>query len=72
MKGGEILMEARIVAVADVVESMASHRRYRASQGLDRALEEIERNAGRSYDQTVVDACLNTIRDRGFQIVQWT
>jgi HD-GYP domain-containing protein (c-di-GMP phosphodiesterase class II) len=44
LKGDEILMEARILAVADVVESMASHRPYRPAKGIEAALEEIEKN----------------------------
>jgi len=58
LKGDDILMEARILAVADVVEAMASHRPYRATLGIEAALEEIERNRGTHYDNTVVDACL--------------
>lgn len=68
LKGEEILLEARIVAVADVIEAMTSHRPYRASQGLDKALEEIEREAGRRYDRAVADACLTLFRERDFRI----
>ena len=46
LKGDEILMEARIMAVADVVEAMASHRPYRPTLGIEAALEEIEKNKG--------------------------
>ena len=53
LKGDDILMEARILAVADVVESMASHRPYRPSLGIEAALEEIEKNMGILYDPTV-------------------
>jgi HD-GYP domain-containing protein (c-di-GMP phosphodiesterase class II) len=53
LKGEEILLEARILAVADVVESMGSHRPYRATLGLEKALDEIERNAGSLYDARV-------------------
>jgi PAS domain S-box-containing protein/putative nucleotidyltransferase with HDIG domain len=55
---GEILLEARIIAVADVVEAMMSHRPYRPALGLEKALEEISRNKGTLYDPRVVDACL--------------
>ena len=48
MKGDEIIIEARIIAVADVVEAMASHRPYRPSLGIEAALEEIEKNKGHS------------------------
>ncbi len=67
LKGDEILMEARIMAVADVVESMASHRPYRASLGISEALKEIEKNKGTLYDTNVVDACLRLFREKGFK-----
>ena len=66
LKGEEILMEARIMAVADVVESMASHRPYRPALGIDAALNEIEKNRGTHYDNTVADACLKLFREKGF------
>lgn len=65
--GEEILMEARILSVADVVESMASHRPYRPALGLDAALKEIENNKGTLYDADVVDACLRLFREKEFQ-----
>ena len=68
LKGDEILLEARILAVSDVVESMASHRPYRPALGLDAALEEIENNKGKLYDADVVDACLRLFREKGFQL----
>jgi HD-GYP domain-containing protein (c-di-GMP phosphodiesterase class II) len=64
--GEEILIGARIVGVADVVETMASHRPYRPSLGLDKALEEVSHNRGRLYDQEVVDACLKLFNAKGF------
>lgn len=67
LRDDEIILEARIVAVADVVEAMASHRPYRAALGLDAALEEIERGRGTLYDPQVVDACLRLFRDKGFR-----
>jgi len=67
LKGNEILMEARIMAVADVVESMASHRPYRAALGIDAAMEEIEKNKGTLYDNTVADVCLRLFREKSFQ-----
>ncbi|MBN1472489.1 MAG: PAS domain S-box protein [Syntrophaceae bacterium] len=70
LKGDEIILEARILAVADVVEAMASHRPYRASLGIVAALEEIEKNKGVFYDQTVVDACLRLFREKNYQIPQ--
>jgi PAS domain S-box-containing protein len=67
LKGDEMLMEARILAVADVVEAMASHRPYRAAMGIETALEEIEKKKGIIYDETVVDACLRVFREKGYQ-----
>jgi PAS domain S-box-containing protein/putative nucleotidyltransferase with HDIG domain len=61
LKGKEILLEARILAVADVVEAMASHRPYRASLGIDVALAEIVKNKSILYDPMVVDTCLAII-----------
>jgi PAS domain S-box-containing protein len=68
LKGDEILMEARIMAVADVVESMASHRPYRPALGINAALEEIENNKETLYDADVVDACLRLFREKDFQL----
>lgn len=59
LRGKDILIEARIVAVADVVEAMASKRPYRPALGIDEALEEITRNSPALYDANVVNACLN-------------
>ena len=61
--GDAILLGARIIAVADVVEAMSSHRPYRASLGITAALSEIERGRGTLYDAEVVDACLRRFRD---------
>ena len=68
LKGDEILMEARIMAVADVVESMASHRPYRPALGLNAALEEIENHKGTLYDAGAVDACLRLFREKGYHL----
>jgi len=68
LKGDEILMEARIMAVADVVEAMASHRPYRPALGIEVALEEIEKNKGTYYDSDVVDACLKLFREKRYHI----
>ncbi|MBA4396441.1 MAG: hypothetical protein C0394_03540 [Syntrophus sp. (in: bacteria)] len=68
LKGDDILIEARIMAVADVVESMASHRPYRPALGLNSALEEIEKNRGTLYDADAGDACLRLFREKGFQL----
>ncbi|MDD2925193.1 PAS domain S-box protein [Rhodoferax sp.] len=66
LKGDQILLDARILTVADVVEAMASHRPYRASLGIDSALHEIELGRGRLYDPTVVDVCLRLFREGRF------
>lgn len=68
LKGDEIMIEARIIGVADVVESMASHRPYRPALGIDAALTEIEKNKGIIYDERVVDACLRLFREKGFSL----
>jgi len=68
LKGDEILLDARILAVADVVEAMASHRPYRPAIGIDAALEEIEKNRGVLYDNTVADVCLKLFRKKGYRI----
>jgi PAS domain S-box-containing protein len=66
LKGDEILMEARIMAVADVMEAMASHRPYRPALGIEVALEEIEKNKGIIYDDAVSDACLRLFREQSY------
>ena len=68
LKQDAILLEARIMAVADVVEAMASHRPYRAGLGIDKALAEIERGRGTAYDPVVADACLKLFRERNYAI----
>jgi PAS domain S-box-containing protein len=68
LTGDNILLESRILAVADVVESMASHRPYRPSLGIKAALEEIEKNRGTLYDTGAVDACLRVFREKGYQL----
>jgi PAS domain S-box-containing protein len=69
LKGDEILVEARIMAVADVVEAMASHRPYRPGLGIEVALEEIEKNKGIFYDDAVADACLKLFREKGYKLI---
>lgn len=66
LKGDEILLESKILMVADVVEAMVSHRPYRAGLGLDRALQEIEAGRGTTYDASVANACLRVFRNNGF------
>ena len=66
LKGDQILLEARIVSVADVVEATASHRPYRPAKGIDAALQEIEDNAGILYDRAVTGACVKLFREKRF------
>lgn len=67
LRGQSILPEARILAVADVVEAMSSHRPYRASLGVNAALREITANSGKRYDPDAVEACLTLFARRGFR-----
>jgi HD-GYP domain-containing protein (c-di-GMP phosphodiesterase class II) len=68
LAGEEIILEARILAVADVVEAMASHRPYRPAHSAEEALEEISQNRGVLYDSEVVDACLKLFIEKGFKV----
>ncbi len=63
----DILLEAKILTVADVVEAMASHRPYRAALGIDKALQEITKNKGTLYDPEVVDACIKLFKTKKFK-----
>ncbi len=67
LKGDDILLEARILGVADVVEAMSSHRPYRPALGIDKALEEISKNKGILYDPQVVEACLKLFSEKKFK-----
>lgn len=66
-KGEEILIESRILTVADVVEAIASHRPYRPAKGIETALEEIKRNRGILYEPMVVDCCLSLFKEKDYQ-----
>jgi PAS domain S-box-containing protein/putative nucleotidyltransferase with HDIG domain len=68
LSSNDILPEARIIAIADVVDAMASHRPYRPTLGIDVALREIEKNRGVLYDSTAVDACLLLFLEEGFHL----
>jgi PAS domain S-box-containing protein/putative nucleotidyltransferase with HDIG domain len=72
LKGDAICLEARILAVADVVEAMASHRPYRPALGIDAALAEISNNKGTLYDVQAADACLRLFKEEGFVFEQIT
>ena len=66
LKEDSILLEAKIISVADTVEAMTSHRPYRPALGIEIALKEIETNKGKFFDPNIVDACINIFR-KGFQ-----
>ncbi|MEQ8236515.1 MAG: HD domain-containing phosphohydrolase, partial [Syntrophomonadaceae bacterium] len=67
LTGNNILLEARILAVADTVEAMAAARPYRPALGVDRALEEIRSNAGKLYDPEVVEVCVKILLENRFE-----
>ncbi len=66
LKAAQILIESQVLAVADVVEAMASHRPYRPALGIDVALQEIEANSGKLYYEPAVKACIKLFRDKAF------
>jgi len=67
LRGNKIILEARILGVADVVEAMSSFRPYRPALEIDAALEEISKNKGILYDPEVVDACSRLFKEKGFK-----
>jgi putative nucleotidyltransferase with HDIG domain len=68
LKGEDIRIEARILAIADTVEAMCSSRPYRAALGIDAAIDEINKNAGKLFDLHLVTACTRLVRQRGYQL----
>ncbi|MGP8207515.1 MAG: HD domain-containing phosphohydrolase [Acidimicrobiales bacterium] len=68
LRGEQILPGARIIAVADVVEAMSSHRPYRPAKGVEVALAEVERQRGQQLDPDVVDACMRLFREQAFDL----
>jgi PAS domain S-box-containing protein/putative nucleotidyltransferase with HDIG domain len=68
LSAGLILLESKILAVADVVEAMATHRPYRTALGIDAALEEVDKGRGSLYDSGAVDACIHVFREKGYQL----
>lgn len=66
LKDGQILLESRIISIADVVEAITFERPYHEAYGIERALEEIERNKGILYDSEIVDVCLKLFREKGY------
>lgn len=67
LKDKDIRLEAKILAVADVVEAMASHRPYRPALGIDKAIEEINKGKGKLYDRDVVNACNRVVKNKKFK-----
>jgi len=65
LKGENILLEARIIGIADVIEAMSAHRPYRAALGIEAAIEEITKHRGTLYDKQIVDICLGIYSDKG-------
>ena len=68
LKGDDIIPEARIIAVADVIEAMSSHRPYRPALGIEKALAVIERGRGTAFDTNAADACLRLFRESNYQL----
>lgn len=67
LKGKDMLIGAKIIAVADTVEAMANHRPYRPALGIDKALDEIKRLKGIQYDEQCVNACVRLFTEKGFK-----
>ena len=70
LRGDDIRLEARIIAVADTVEAMAAHRPYRPALGIRAALDVIRGERGTAYDKAVVDACLELFEKDGYELPQ--
>nr|WP_275285009.1 HD-GYP domain-containing protein [Thiospirillum jenense] len=68
LQGEQIILEARVLAVADVVDAMSSRRPYREARGLVSALFEIERGSGNHYDPDIVTACIRLFNQQGLQV----
>jgi HD-GYP domain-containing protein (c-di-GMP phosphodiesterase class II) len=66
LKGDQILLGAKVIAVADVMEAMSSHRPYRASLGVEAAIAELETHKGQLYEAAVVDACIKLVQEKKF------
>lgn len=70
LRGEQILLEARIIGLSDVVEAMFSHRPYRPALGIDAALGEIQKGSGTQYERQIVDVCLKLFRENGFMFTK--
>ena len=68
LHGDDVLLEARVLCVADVVEAMASNRPYRPALGVEAALDEVARHRGGLFDEDAVDACLRIFADGSFSL----
>ncbi len=68
LRADEVLLEARIITVADVIEAIASHRPYRPARGIEAALSEVEQNKGVLYDASVVDACMRLFKEKAYKL----
>jgi putative nucleotidyltransferase with HDIG domain len=68
LKEEQILLESKIIAIADVVEAISSHRPYRAAHGIEVALDEVTKNKGIIYDSEIVDACLRLFREKNYKL----
>jgi HD-GYP domain-containing protein (c-di-GMP phosphodiesterase class II) len=66
--GDEIILEARIIAVADVLEAITSHRPYRPARGLDKAIEVLSEGRGKVFDAQVIDACMSLIKSNQLEL----
>ncbi len=71
LKAGDIMLESRILSVADVVESISSHRPYRPEKGIERSLREIEENQGTHYDAEVVGVCLKLFKEKAYDFTHF-
>ncbi|MCK9200441.1 MAG: HD domain-containing protein [Gallionella sp.] len=71
LKGDQIILEARILSVADVVEAMSSHRPYRAGLGMEAALAQISAQRGSHFDEKVVDACVALFHEQHYSLQEW-
>lgn len=70
LNGSEILLQARIIAVADVVEAIAHHRPYRPANGLEKAVSELEKGRGLQYDPQISDVALRLLKEKKFRFEQ--
>ncbi|MDP4795700.1 MAG: HD-GYP domain-containing protein, partial [Rhodospirillales bacterium] len=70
ISGDDIIIEAKVLAVADVVDAMTAHRPYRPAFGIEKAIQELQGGRGALYDSSVVDACVELLSDKAFSWAQ--